>query len=685
MRLITSLLLCATAALGVAQDPSMQIDYTTRAVPLRKVLVDLSKLSGKHLVCSPELDEEPLILRLNHVSVKEAMDKIAQVFAGEWVEQGKGINLVRGKQAQRMHEEELALRAKAFSKELDAALEAAANSPDAMPPEQLVKTLGTEAGMNKLMRGHHTRVQALLAAICKKLDPLVVAGLMEGQRIVFASDPNVLQRPLPDISGELDRYLADCEAEARAIEESSLDQVAKQGALNLIGDVRPPASVIFSLTKVRQDYTCALDLYDADGVRRGSPMTAIGPRLNYRDHWNDEQKLRAATPEGVGFSPDTLEIWTHARPTDESVRPLSPRVRQMLLTPTQYEPLSFACSDMVLGLAERSNLNAICLPSELGEGWGYLTLRTKKGTMELLQKVLNRARDTQAIVEDGWLTMRPYDPLDTTSARLSRKTMEQFVKAVAQKKAILFDDKARLALGAGPTTDMTLASNNASALAGTEDFYIGDLSAWSITAFWATLSDSQRKAAQEGTLRLAPADLDRRQTDVVSSWVLNQMRPMEYVAPVKSGPPPPPTLAAERTMALADGLPADSSLEISESAYPLFDVPIQGMDAAPNFGVESLAELVAQNERPDLLQHAQRHEFSAITRVERHGIRIRLTLPSGYGCDYRVDEVSGKGKPQALVDIVAGLSAAEREQYDRALAKARRDISKVPVQPMNLG
>ena len=81
-------LLIATCSLANAQDLTKQITYRTVAVPIHKALDEISSQTNLKLFASDELQDEPVILKLTHVSAQEFMDRFASIVGGEWTDRG---------------------------------------------------------------------------------------------------------------------------------------------------------------------------------------------------------------------------------------------------------------------------------------------------------------------------------------------------------------------------------------------------------------------------------------------------------------------------------------------------------------------------------------------------------------------------------------------------------------------
>src|SRR4051812_44743010 len=82
-RVISGLSLLVSAV-AFGQDLSVHVTYKTVAAPARQAIADLAKISHQDLRIDNELGNQPLILRLNDVSLKDAMDRIGAVLHAGW-------------------------------------------------------------------------------------------------------------------------------------------------------------------------------------------------------------------------------------------------------------------------------------------------------------------------------------------------------------------------------------------------------------------------------------------------------------------------------------------------------------------------------------------------------------------------------------------------------------------------
>src|SRR6476646_9151804 len=93
--LIGVCLCLAGLALGQGPDTSKPITYTTAAVPLHRAFEDIGKSAGIKFEIDGSMGEEPVILRLQGVPVKDVMDRVAAMEGAEWKLVDRGFLLFR--------------------------------------------------------------------------------------------------------------------------------------------------------------------------------------------------------------------------------------------------------------------------------------------------------------------------------------------------------------------------------------------------------------------------------------------------------------------------------------------------------------------------------------------------------------------------------------------------------------
>src|SRR5207253_3663821 len=278
----------------------------------------------------------------------------------------------------------------------------------------------------------------------------------------------------------------------------------------------------------------------------------------------------------------------------------------------------------------------IYLPTGTDEAFAYLCARDGQASVELLEKVLSRSRDTKISTEGGWIVLQPYDPLEAARTRLSRKALQTCIQAAAERGYINLDDRAFLDLAGNPSTLTFPLYCAAAVLPAPEPIEDSNVAEWCGTAFWGTLDERQRATARQETLRLTPQPLNKRQNELILDWALNMSGDMTVQ---RSGVEQPkhPRLSDEPTVALADGLPNESVIELEFADKTSFEVPQAGSSPAL-FELDALATWVANSEHPDRFPEIKEFDLNSIRRVDRGGVSLKLILPNGLGRTQKFEE-----------------------------------------------
>lgn len=684
-RTIAILFLIAAAVVA----PCQTITYTTRAEPLSRALADISAAAKKKLICSNDIENEPIILKLNQVPLKTVMDKIALVTAGEWVQQSDGPLLQRGKEADAEHHQALKSRADdleaAIDKELAANTDLQIADQDAA--DRVFAT--NQKDLNGISLLFYGRAQRLILQIVKKIDPSEIVDVPDGTRLVWSNKPNANQKQLPEVDDLVSAFIDSQNLLDNAIPRSSLpDSTKKMLEQHFSPASGNPSLIIFSIDYgMSSNHSASLNLYDDSGDLIAGYAANISGGFDFTSHRKKEQAVRQKAEQGIRLGPQAEEIVPYIlSPTIRPSRPLSDEVQNLLATPTTADPLSIATSDLVLGFADQDNVNVAYIPTDLGESWAYIASRGGLADLPLFEQVLQRANETQVTEDDAWMIGKPTDPIAATQERISRPALETFVKQMLDKKYVDTYDIADLAQSGTMITQPVLATYDVQVLVGTNTQLWGWRSDWDIKAFLATLNGDQRNAAAQGTLTLDPSQLGRDQTDLLLDWALMagtlQFAPAPPVQPpALPAPPPPMAIGNEPTVTLADGFPLGTRFEITDRLTTMYHLPTTGEDFDDSpCTIEDLARYAVQAQHPDPTNDLH-YDFNSIGIGQERTIDIRAILPNTLQVDDAIDEHRPPLNRLKMADLIAGLSPDDRAKFDAATELAKKQYNDAGGQP----
>lgn len=659
MRGILFALAVALAGCGFAQDLSKPVDYTTRAVPLRKALAALSTLSGAALVSTPELDEEPVVLRLEHVPLKDAMAKIAEAFAGEWVRRDKWLELRRADRATELHKEALHQRALRLKKGLEAALAAETyrGKPfdSAVAAKQVSKLTAFWSGELAFPQDYYeylinSPIRRLQPEALALLDPEELAAIRPGQRVVYSTDPNPLERPLRGLEDAIQRFTEQEEILSDEIDRFGADPKVQKQLENTLGArlkaSKAPVVTLEVMCDQRTGFNIRVTVLDDEDLIAGS-FTGFG------EIWPKMEPRPAPTGPEVTPGPIGQELKELMRPDGPKFgKPLRSGLRQALLSPASTDPLAWMASDLFLGLSEKHGVNAVILPTERSEVGAWQAFADGKTTLNTAQYIV---RDMELTLAGGWLVGRPVDPLEAQQTRLPRVALENYVKSVASSGFVAVADGARLEAQAGPYTDHALVSRPSLIL--------------SLPRYpWRTPDDLRCLALidsfGEESRRIDAASLTREQTAGLMDWALNLVDP---VNPLGNGPQ---VLAAE---VLGSGIPQGSYVEITtqaEAVVAAYPKNFDPLELPIRLSLNELARYVARRDDPTQPSDVNLDRLWSARRLH---VNLRFVIAGKYVLRGSLSEDGPLSEqPIDLEAWIRSLPDSERAQYLQSLAAERK-------------
>jgi len=683
---VTPLLLAAL--LASQQGLSKPIEYTTRAKPIADVLIDLTKQTGVNLICTPDLENEPVILKFHQVPLKEAMDKIAYVFGGEWKQRDKEWQLERGKLADQLHAQALQDNATDFKDGVAQAaktlkLDQPYTSQDASKQmamlENSLSGQPTEESWAAVFE--HTPASRLLVRILTRIDPKSVADMPNTHRIVFSNQPTSLQSALPDISKEIELY----EQEQVPL-TAQIDQAIQQHN----GDVKWLPTGLRHLGKGTTDRVLVTvsgmnGRYDAD-IRimdDAGRIIAIGSTdINFREASKNDWLTEVALTRGAKVYADLGPIAADILPNIDNVfnfRYPREETKSVLLKPTETDPLAIATSDVVLGLANQNNDNVAFLPPDDSDAWCYKVGRVGKITLAAFEQAAAFSNEMEITDDNGWLVGAPLDPLVTAQMRLPRPPLEALLKSVEVTRTVGIDDRARFECDASPHSTKTLADDAFYALHNWP--YRNETTGKeSCLALLGALSDQQRVAAATDLLRIPLSQLSDLQMSYLKEWVMGYSEHFSRPGEERRGGGDEQTLAdyGEPTEVLAQSAPA--YLEVSDRTTPSFSLKFSAEAKKFSYGsdMHNLGRLTAMIERPDLFPEWKGRKLNWISVGTERNVIVRCVVGDMDQVQtFTESHFKHPTDPTVTLDELLAQSSPEmKKQYTDGLQAARDEFAK---------
>lgn len=513
--------LCAVASWA---DP---VDVAIPAMPLEKAVRLLSQSLGQRLEVSRELASEVVLVRASGVEPNELLDRIAQTLGASWREDGSRRTLVlTDAQRREQREAELAWWERATEAAIRRLSEPLAKHPtfdaDAIEAARQAGRTPTSPGGTfspmamaqlgrSLFEGNPAsptgRAIARLAAL---IGPKALAAIGDGERVVFSTRPNSMQRALPSGSlPVLNQLIAEQSKWAEA-NNAVNDEGGMQRLLGaLLGGSRGPvagasAKAVLSVQKQRltDGYEFRLTLLDQEGRETfsdGLTMLLETSPLNLLD------SLGAAPAQGeeIRLSALSGKLLTVLRGISAAAMggPVSAsmdeEVAAALRRPDEYEPLSFFHGEAFDAVARAYGRNLVaCIPDAAFSASLFL-LPGQKLTAESFLKSLQDLKVMDIRSDDRWIVCRPTRPWAVRLQRQDRGALASLIRAVRSDGTLRLSDLAAYALNNPPLMESPVAS-----LYGTLSLpgVMANPSAlqWDLLRFYGSMTASQREMAWSG-------------------------------------------------------------------------------------------------------------------------------------------------------------------------------------------
>jgi len=451
LRPLLSAALAAAAISAYAQDLSQPVTVSVRASTLDRAIEQISAAAKVPMDINPTLAKEVVVVDVKGMPLRMLMDHLAEVVSGEWVTSGGQLRLTANSSKRRQEERaEIEAIARAIKADIDATL-----APPKAQGGDTARALPAAGGSRKAV-----------AQILAGVDPMRLATVERGTRLVFSTLPNAMQLPMP---ASATRALAEY---VRAHNEGLKDQptspmmdspeipqfvrdmMARQ--TKPIGEVAK-ANLVISRQPLVQTTSAKLVLYGAKGetLHTADEMLGIGGLGQMFAGLDDEPSDQPAptTQTPVVYSEDS-KAFAAAFPTfsmsagmSYDVK-MSPELRRKVFTPEQYDPLSFGVTDEVMAVAKAANKGLVALLPDQSES--FLVAMMGGNQSRTVEQVAER------IKAGDWLTrvetpeailLKPAKPAAARMARVDRVDLGRLMRTADAKGVPSLDDVVAYAKG----------------------------------------------------------------------------------------------------------------------------------------------------------------------------------------------------------------------------------------------
>jgi len=375
-----------------------QVTYRTTGATVAKVVSEVARSSGAKLAVHRDLAREIVVVSVKDVDLEEFEKRLADCVSGKWVMNDvevlelvvdSSLSSERRKTAQAKFADSVAEMIKTTRSEL-------------LPPEPLEgepeEASGSDLSLDLgelISRSHYEK-------------------LLPNSRIVFSSTPNRLQKQLPDITALLKKYWP----AAAGTAPHCIFAVERSGSND---------EVSFDMT-IRGDAGESYSFLSLGGVSLGGQPVLSGERIEW-------------SPIATELAKNFGDWSDRAR---SGLLNISQAVRDALAKPTEVDPLSFCFGEGILACADESGENVIAsiADDDIPGDFGAFGERTTTGEF---WRILKEGAAYTATRADGWISVRPSDPIDAREMRGDRAALEKLIAKTQGNVWPSLDDLAEFA------------------------------------------------------------------------------------------------------------------------------------------------------------------------------------------------------------------------------------------------
>ncbi len=705
----TALVAALLFAICSAQDLSKTIDYTTKAVPLRTALDQVSSQAGVKLYPSDELSEEPVILRLKSVTTKEVMDRLAAAVGAEWQDRGKGeLMLVRSEQ---MHED---LRQKALdgrATQLSAAIKMLSDQMAKEPfDDERVKGLAnTYLGLTKMddqassqyiaweTTASHAPAGRALISILSQLDKKALAAIPIASTAVFSNEPTSKQiRANFDgvaIGEQLDKEVNLLADTLEKFSKGEDRKPLRYGVQDPFLHIASPPTRFILIVNYDFYYMGGLRLkmigFDKDNhpkVVAGTTLMLNAGGMNEMMSDHTKQMLAAKGEAAAKLSPESLAMIAHMKNARRGgdPPPLQDSLREAALHPEEFDPLNFVFADACLDLAESKNLNAVIYPSDMDLTSAFMA--AVDGTVKLssFEQDLSLFKQGTLSYENGWMTYTPVDRLQAWELRADRSKLGECLRDADEHGFVSIAKAAQLAASERCTGDMpTVTLVEAMYGRNYAPYYQRDKPT---LIFYASLDESEKQALGTGSEEdggLPAGSLTKEQYqeleniayDDKNDWFIRFFK--EDGEPSLNNDFAFSEASREATEIFGSGLPVSTSVRLEQSQGPTYFVCYKSSNGTEYCQNQELSGIAYQEAMHELFgdkphsQYGSTSELLWICTGESRKLTFRFRFDKHYSKSRTLEEAAQTGNERWTL---ATLPQDLKSQLTELIEQQKKDI-----------
>jgi len=661
------------------QDLSAPIDYTTKAKPTRLVLDDLSKLAKVKLQADRPLEEEPLIVRVRQVPLQTLMDKMADVYAADWVDHHGYWQLERSdEKTAAIKKRLLDKRTQAFQDSIDALVQLEKSNPplDAAHAQILAEGFANEivpnGGLTTTAESYVAQSQLpsmrLAIKVVAAMDARELAAIPINTRVVYSSSPNAMQRALPHIDPkDIQEFISEQQIFHEAAQKVHAPENSEMIRFGIdSGPVTAkPTRLLCTTQTAGNELILQFAMYDEKGNQIMTDSEELGEPWKQRLARRAERIKIRAENDGYALSPLVIEMSSASQHRSKNPKPISDELRKALLDVGHHDPLSFATSDILINGGEHDNLNVIAVADDEVEQLAEYAAAAQTGKTSL-QKFSTYFPGTETTIEttDGWVVVKPIDPVETASGRFPRPALQDYLNSVVTNGYASLEDRAKLAASASRNTPsnwpdivtpLLLNSADSSSFVSLDGLRL-----------YGTLSDEQQSAIHSGPLVLRPSDLGDDQKAMIGDIVFNDFFGWINDTGDRNGPA---LNSNEPTDVLPNGLTSETTVSFETKEEDVFFTEDQytGRTFLSVHPMDQLSYMLLSTKKPELTHFVSLFRTTGFKSGKQRTVKIKVHLNPRYYAEQDLSE--NHPADGAAMDVDAFIASLPEDVRKKVLAE----------------
>ncbi|MCX7798764.1 MAG: hypothetical protein N2109_00290 [Fimbriimonadales bacterium] len=630
MTLLQAVLACWFSALQAGSTSGDGVRLELAAMPLSRAIPELSRALGRSLAVSSELAGEVVVLRVQGAEPAEVLRRLAEATEATWVEQNGLLRLaLTDAQRKQQRDAELAYRERAVGEAIRKMAEPLARHPnfDQQAMEEAsqrsqgaaVRQGGfsplamVQAGRNVIAGNPATPTGRAVARLARLIGARALAQLGDGERIVFSTQPNPMQRRFPNggfdairlLVAEQSRY-ADAEgARQDGGIEQLLGAVFGGGTRSAVSGTPAKALLSVQRQKLLDGYEFRIALFDGDGRQvftDGMTMLLETSGLNLLDALGQPP----SDGEEIELSPVSRELLQSLRGLtglafgQAPSLGMSPEVAGRLRRPDLYEPLEYFHGEVFRGIGKAYGKNVVAAIPDGALASSSFLLPGQKLTVSAFLKGLQDLKTMTVQTEGDWIVGKPTRPWYQRQQRQDRAALARLIASAGARGTLRLDDLASYALTNPPLLESPVASLLALLTIPGAASNPNSMQ-WELLRFYGSLTAGQRQRLAAGDA-IPLRELTPSQRGNV--WRMVYLPGFLGLGGLSvAGGLPAPLARTEPTEILPNGLPPGSSLQVGIQRS---EVVVDAGESRPGLrlfsalGAEELGAMMQLREDPTM-------------------------------------------------------------------------------------